>query len=107
MLFHITSNHLEELLDASRRKTILLDFYASWCAPCRALEPLLDHMTDRYELTMTAYSVNADTDPELLERFDIRVLPTVLLLRDGAEFARFDGEVTKESVTAWLEASCQ
>lgn len=107
MLFHTTGNHLQEILDESRRKTILLDFYASWCAPCRILEPLLDRMTDRYELMMTAYSINADTDPEMLERFDIRVLPTVLLLRDGKEFQRFDGEVTEESVFTWLETYCK
>ncbi len=107
MLFHTTGNHLQEILDESHRKTILLDFYASWCAPCRTLEPMLDRMTDRYELMMTAYSINADTDPELLDRFDIRVLPTVLLLRDGEELARFDGEATEESISIWLETYCR
>ncbi len=106
MLFHTTGNHIREILEESRRKTILLDFYAPWCAPCRTLEPILDRLADHHELTMTAYSINADTDPELLERFGVSVLPTVLFLRNGQVIQTFDHAISEEALKEWMEAHC-
>ncbi len=98
MLFHTTASHMDELLEESFRKTVLLDFYASWCAPCRALEPKLDILSDRYEAYVSAYSVNVDTDGELAERFGVTVLPTVLILHDGAVLQKFEKDVTEKII---------
>lgn len=96
MLFHTTAAHFEEVLAESDQKTILVDFYASWCAPCRALAPVIDALSDRYEDVMSAYSVNVDTDAELAERFQVSVLPTVLVLREGTVTGRYEKEITAE-----------
>lgn len=102
MLFHTTAAHLEEILAESREKTVLLDFYASWCAPCRALEPVLDAFSERYEDTISAYSINIDTDAEVAERFAVTVLPTVLILMNGEIARRFEKEITEDMLKELL-----
>lgn len=96
MLFQTTAAHFEEVLAESHKKTVLLDFYAPWCAPCRALAPELDALSDRYEDAVSAYSVNVDTDGILAERFGVSALPTVLMLRNGEVTGRFEKEITAE-----------
>ena len=85
MLYHTTAAHFDEVLEESRTHPVLLDFYAGWCAPCRALEPQLDALTDAYEDVVFAYSVNTDTDAEIAERFGVDKLPAVLLLSGDTE----------------------
>lgn len=96
MLFQTTAAHFEEVLAESHEKTVLLDFYAPWCAPCRILAPELDALSDRYEDAVSAYSVNVDTDAALAERFGVSALPTVLLLRNGEVTGRLEKEITAE-----------
>ncbi len=102
MLFQTTAAHFEEVLAESHEKTVLLDFYAPWCAPCRALAPELDVLSDRYEDAVSAYSVNVDTDGILAERFGVSVLPTVLILRDGEVTGRLEKEITAAMLEEWI-----
>lgn len=102
MLFHTTAAHMEELLAESHRKIVLLDFYASWCAPCRALAPALDALSDRYEDSVSAYSLNIDTDGEVAKRYGVTVLPTVLILQNGAVAEKLDADVDADSVEACM-----
>ncbi len=98
MLFHTTAAHIAEILAESNNKMILLDFYAPWCAPCRALEPVLDAFSEHHEDLVSAYSVNIDTDRELAERFDVSVLPTVLVLVNGEVIGRYEKDITAEAL---------
>lgn len=102
MLYQTTAARFEEVLAESRKRPVLLDFYAGWCAPCRKLAPELDALTDAYEDVVSAYSVNTDTDPELAERYGIDKLPAVLLLHHGTE-QRWEGTVLAEEIAAALE----
>lgn len=94
MLFHTTAEHFEEVLAESFDKTVILDFYAPWCAPCRALAPELDEFSDRFEEAVSAYSVNIDKDTELAQRYGVTILPTVLALKNGEVRARFEKDVS-------------
>lgn len=97
MLFQTTAAHFEDVLAESREKLVLLDFYAPWCAPCRALAPQLDALSDRYEEQLSAYSVNTDMDPGIAERFGVTQLPTVVLLH-GSTVRTLSQDVTAEAV---------
>lgn len=103
MLFQTTAAHFEEVLAESHEKTVLLDFYAPWCAPCRALAPELDVLSDRYEDVLSAYSVNVDTDAGLATQFGITALPTVLILKNGEVMGRYEKEITAGMLEEFLQ----
>ncbi len=105
MLLHTTAAHFEEVLAESREKLVLLDFYAPWCAPCRALAPQLDALSDSYEETLSAYSVNVDTDGAIAEQFGVTQLPTVVLLH-GEKKHILSQNVTAEAVEQCIADIC-
>ena len=69
---------------------VLLDFYAPWCAPCKQLDPLLDRVP------LKVIKINVDEHPEIAGQYDVRGLPTVIVMEDGVEAVRFTGNKVAE-----------
>jgi thiol-disulfide isomerase/thioredoxin len=85
-------------------RTVILDFSAEWCGPCRDLAPRLKAAADRVGLKVGR--VDVDEEPELKERFDVVAFPTVLLLRDHQEGLRLIGSSRSEDeIVAEFEAA--
>lgn len=82
---------------------LLLDFWAEWCAPCKALLPTIAELADLYAGQVRVAKVNADENPKSTLRFDVRGLPTLILLRDGIEVSRVVGTQTKTRLAALLD----
>jgi thioredoxin 1 len=80
----------------TKNKLILVDFWASWCAPCRMMAPVLNDVAD--ELTGNSYvgKVNIEEYQSLAQKFKVRNIPTLILLRNGVEVDRFVGIKNKE-----------
>lgn len=76
-----TDTFQQEVL--SSELPVLVDFWAPWCSHCRTLEPLLEEFAENAR-DIRVGKVNIDEEPELAERYNIRSIPTVLLIRDGA-----------------------
>ncbi|MGB9709709.1 MAG: thioredoxin family protein [Infirmifilum sp.] len=74
-------------------KAVVLDFYADWCIPCRAIEEMLEqvakHFKDREKVVFLR--INVDLEKEAAERFDVYGLPTVIVIHRGEEVKRFSG----------------
>lgn len=66
-----------------RDGTVLVDFWAPWCGPCRMLAPAISKLAEEYAGRVTVGKVNVDEEPELANRFGVSGIPTVLLFRDG------------------------
>lgn len=85
---------------------VLLDLWAPWCGPCKALAPVLDRLAEDYAGRMTVVKFNVDTSPVIRERFGIRGIPTLLVFKGGVEVARSVG-ASPTGLRAVLDAVVQ
>ncbi len=82
--------------------TVLLDFWASWCGPCRMLSPILDQLADeRSDIKLG--KINVDEQPELASRFDVMSIPTLVVYKNGQKVNEAVGLMPKEQVAALLD----
>jgi thioredoxin 2 len=80
---------------------VLVDFWAPWCGPCRAMAPALELATHTLEPRVRVAKVNVDEEPMLAQRFQTRSIPTLVLLRTGREIARQAGAIDAGSIERW------
>lgn len=81
--------------------TEILDFYATWCGPCRLLTPVLEEVTK--ELNLPLQKINVDEQPKMATAYNIRSLPTIVVLQDGAEVSRIVGGRSKQQLLNLLK----
>lgn len=103
-LFDATTDTFDRyVLENSFHKPVLVDFWADWCAPCKALFPVLEKIVDSYEGELLLAKVNCDAEPGLTERFGIRSLPTVVLFKDGQPVDGFAGAQPEAAIREMLK----
>jgi thioredoxin-like negative regulator of GroEL len=81
----------------------LLDFGAERCGPCRAMEPILEALAVEYAPRAKIFTIDCDRDPALAEKFGVRSMPTLVLLRDGREVGRVVGSRSRAFVAGVLD----
>jgi putative thioredoxin len=86
-----TASFEQLVIENSFHKPVLVDFWAEWCAPCKALMPLLAKITEEYAGELLLAKVNCDIEQDIVMRFGIRSLPTVVLFKDGQPVDGFAG----------------
>lgn len=83
---------------------VLVDFWAPWCGPCRAVAPLVERASQELAGSLKVVKVNVDRAPELAERFGVRGIPTLVLLVAGRERDRITGAPSGGALRDWLGA---
>jgi thioredoxin len=99
----LTEQNFDEAVVASQG-LVMVDFWAEWCGPCRAIAPLLEELAEASEGRVTLMKVNVDENPGLAARYDIRSIPTILFLKKGAVVDRVVGAAPKAVLQAIVTA---
>jgi thioredoxin 1 len=97
-----TDNFEKEVLQSD--KPVLVDFWAEWCPPCRALSPTIDKLADQYAGKVTIGKVDTDSNGDLAARYGIANIPTILLFKGGEVVHVFRGARRKEEFEELLNA---
>ncbi|NMC72984.1 MAG: thioredoxin [Geobacteraceae bacterium] len=82
---------------------VLVDFWASWCAPCKQIAPLVDALAEEYEGKVKVGKVNVDENPATPAKYGIRGIPTLILFKDGKVLDQVVGAVPKAHLEALLK----
>lgn len=81
---------------------LLVDFWAEWCGPCRAMAPTFESMAKEFEPQIRLAKVDTDRERELAARYRIQAIPTLILFRDGREVARQSGAMQNSALRQWI-----
>jgi len=101
-LVHIS----DDAFDADVLKSaipVLVDFWAEWCGPCKAIAPVLDELAGEYEGKLQIAKLDVDTNPQTARQFNVRSIPTLILFKDGVIGAQHVGATSKQQLKEFLD----
>lgn len=96
------ANFEADVLQASLKTPVLVDFWATWCGPCRTLGPILEKLADEYAGAFRLAKIDCDKEQQLAGMFGVRSIPTVALIKDGQIAEAFSGALPESQVRAFL-----
>ena len=99
---NLTKENFDEFKNSY--KTVLLDFYADWCGPCRMVSPLVDEIAEENPQYLIG-KINVDSEPELAESFGVSSIPTLVVMKSGKIVNRIVGARPKAQILAMLETA--
>jgi thioredoxin 1 len=102
MALEFTDSNFEEKV-LSSGKVAVVDFWAQWCGPCRAIAPIIEELADEYAGSALVGKVDVDANQELAMQYSIRSIPTILILKDGEVVEKHVGAITKPALKAKLD----
>ena len=93
----------EKVLKKSLKMTIVVDFWAPWCGPCRILSPLLEKLEKKYKGKFILVKINTDENKETAKTYKVMSIPSVKMIKEGKVVAEFAGALGEEVVREWLD----
>lgn len=97
------SNFEEEVIEYSKQKPVVVDFWAPWCGPCLMLKPIMEQLAKELRDKVKIVKLNVDENPDTAERFEIMSIPSVKLFKNGEVVSEFVGARPKDFVVSWIE----
>jgi thioredoxin 1 len=100
---HISDTSFEQDVVKAGRP-VLIDFWAEWCGPCKAIAPMLNDIAEEYRDKLTIVKLNVDENPKTSQRFNVRSIPTLILFKNGQVEGQKVGAPRKSDLVAFLDS---
>ena len=100
-LQHLTAEGFDEAISAA--PLAMVDFWATWCGPCKILSPVVEKLAEEYDGKVLVGKVDTDSEMSLAQRFGISAIPTLIFFKNGVELKRSVGVVSEDALKAILE----
>jgi thioredoxin 1 len=101
---HVTDSSFDQEVIKSD-KAVLIDFWAPWCAPCRAIAPLIDELASEYAGRLKVVKINVDDNPETPARYGVRGIPNLLIIKGGQVKEQIVGAVPKSHLVRAVDTA--
>ena len=97
----VTNSNFSEILSADQ--PVLVDFWATWCGPCRMLSPTVDEVAEEYDGRVVVAKCNVDDSDEIAMQYRVRNIPTLIFFKGGQQVDKLVGLVSKKEITDILD----
>ncbi len=101
MLIVNSENFTQEVLNSPT--PVVVDFFATWCGPCRMLSPVLESVAEDYEDNVKFVKIDVDEAPDIAREYSVMSIPTLIIVKNGEEVAKNVGAMGAEALTEWID----